>query len=111
MSQAQNYSEQTAESIDGEVRRIVVEQYARARKLVEGSLDILHSIAKALLEYETLDMRDIKTLMAGNSLTRSKPTTRIKTREQIEDERSRRNTAAAAGAGLLGGPLPEPGNA
>jgi cell division protease FtsH len=101
----QNYSEHTAQDIDDEVKRIVVEQYARAKKLIAENLEKLHSMAKALLEYETLDHKDVEVLMKGGTITRSKPQVRIRTREQIEEERKR---IAPAAPGILGGPLPEP---
>jgi cell division protease FtsH len=109
----QNYSEHTAQDIDDEVKRIVVEQYARAKKLIEANLEKLHAIAKALLEYETIDHKDIDVLMAGGSLTRTKPTVRIKTREQIEEDRKNKDTEArpTTAPPILGGPLPEPGGA
>jgi hypothetical protein len=56
-------------------------------------------------------MKDIKVLMAGQSITRTKPATRIKTRDQIEQERQAKAAEKAPGGGLLGGPLPEPGGA
>ena len=111
-STQQNYSDQTAVDIDDEVRRIVTEQHARAKKLIESQLEVLKKIAGALLEYETLDHKDIDTLMQGGPLTRTKPSVRIKTREQIEDERKRKEAEAPPPpAAILGGPLPEPGGA
>jgi cell division protease FtsH len=59
----QDYSEQTAQEIDVEVRRIINEQYARARKLIEDNLDKLNAIAEALLERETLDSEELDALM------------------------------------------------
>ena len=70
-----------------------MEQYARAKSIIEGNLDKLHVIAKALLEYETLDAPDLQALMQGRGMTRTKPTIRIKTREQLEDERKKREPA------------------
>ena len=106
LGQQANYSEQTAQTIDGEVHAIVMSQYRRARGLLEKNLDRLTAIAKALLEYETLDGADLKVLMHGGTIARTRPSIRIKTREQIDDERGRRD---AASPGLvLGGPTPEP---
>ena len=104
-SQQQNYSEQTSQTIDAEVHRIVMAQYERARALVAGHMDHLGAIAQALLVYETLDGADLKVLMAGGSITRTKPSVRIKTREQLEQERESRHTPTLGG---LGGPTPEP---
>ncbi|MEM9190639.1 MAG: ATP-dependent zinc metalloprotease FtsH [Myxococcota bacterium] len=63
-----DYSEHTAQEIDGEVRRIIQEQYDRARKLLEENADILDRIAEALLERETLDTEELTALMAGEPL-------------------------------------------
>jgi cell division protease FtsH len=81
-------------------------QYQRARVLLEKNLDRLTAIAKALLEYETLDGADLKVLMVGGTISRTRPSVRIKTREQLDDERGHRDVPAA-GLGL-GGPTPEP---
>ena len=106
LGQQANYSEQTAQTIDGEVHAIVMSQYRRARGLLEKNLDRLTAIAKALLEYETLDGADLKVLMHGGTISRTLPSIRIKTREQIDDERGRRDTASPGL--ILGGPTPEP---
>lgn len=109
-SQSQDYSEQTAQEIDAHVRRIVVDQYNRARQLLENNLDKLHRLAQALLEYETIDGKDIDLLMRGQPLTRQRPVVRIKTREQLEEERSKKAALpqeASAGA-LLADTMPEP---
>ena len=60
-----NMSEQTMQKVDAEVRRIIDQQYAQARKLIEDNQDKIHTMAKALLEYETLDMEQLDDIMAG----------------------------------------------
>src|SRR5207244_977019 len=50
-----NMSEETMQRVDMEVRRIIDEQYATARKLIEDNQDKMHAMAKALLEWETID--------------------------------------------------------
>ena len=104
LGQQQNYSEATAQMIDSEVRTIVTNQYTRARALLSANLEALGAIAKALLEHETLDGADLKVLMAGGSITRARPTVRIKTREQIEDDRAKVKNPGIS----LVGPTPEP---
>jgi cell division protease FtsH len=59
----QDYSEQTAQEIDVEVRSIIQAQYARARKLCEENEPKLHAIAEALLERETLDSEELDAIM------------------------------------------------
>ena len=65
---SKDYSEETARQIDDEVRRIVKEQYDRARVLIEEHVDKLDAIAEALLERETLDAEELRALMAGEPL-------------------------------------------
>lgn len=67
-----NISEQTMQRVDVEVRRIIDEQYALARKLIEENADKMHAMAKALLEWETIDMAQINDIMAGIEPTVSK---------------------------------------
>ncbi len=59
INKSRDYSEATAQEIDREVRRLVDEGYARARHLIETHRDKVEKIAKALLEYETLEGRQI----------------------------------------------------
>jgi cell division protease FtsH len=60
-----NISEQTMQKVDMEVRRIIDEQYALARKLIEDNSDKMHVMAKSLLEWETIDAEQIDDIMAG----------------------------------------------
>ena len=66
------YSEKTAEAIDGEVKKITNEAYQQAKELIEANKDNLQKIAKALLKYETLDADDVKLILEGGRL--DKPT-------------------------------------
>ncbi len=60
-----NISEETMRRVDVEVRRIIDEQYGIARKLIEDNQDKMHAMAKALLEWETIDGEQIDDIMAG----------------------------------------------
>ena len=60
-----NMSEQTMQKVDGEVRRIIDQQYALARKLIEDNKDKMHAMAKALLEWETIDTDQLDDIMSG----------------------------------------------
>jgi cell division protease FtsH len=62
-----NISEETMQKVDGEVRRIIDEQYALARRLIEENQDKMHAMAKALLEWETIDSDQINDIMAGRA--------------------------------------------
>ena len=67
-----NISEQTMQRVDTEVRRIIDEQYALARKLIEDNADKMHAMAKALLEWETIDMEQLNEIMDGREPTAPK---------------------------------------
>jgi cell division protease FtsH len=65
MGKTQTISEETSRKIDGEVRRLVEEGYAAARKILIEKRDQLEILAKGLLEYETLSGDEIVGLIAG----------------------------------------------
>jgi len=64
--QHRDYSEQTAIHIDREVRSIVEGNFQRAKALLTEHLDLLKLLAQALLEKETLDLKDLDQLIADN---------------------------------------------
>lgn len=65
VTKTKEISEQTAEAIDEEVRRIVDKTYSKAKTILENNIDILHAMAAALMKYETLDSEQIKDVMEG----------------------------------------------
>ena len=69
-SGAQAHSEDTAQRIDAEIRRIVTSQYDRATSILTEHRHELEQIAEGLMEYETLDGDDIDTLLRGGKLQR-----------------------------------------
>ncbi len=71
ITQTKMISEATAQKIDEEIRRIVEEGYQEARRILEEKIDLLHELAKALLEYETLTGEDIDRIMRGEPVVRS----------------------------------------
>ena len=58
-------SEETMRKVDIQIRRIIDEQYVTARKLIEDNKDKMHAMAKALLEWETIDAEQIDDIMGG----------------------------------------------
>ncbi|MGC9238896.1 MAG: ATP-dependent zinc metalloprotease FtsH [Acidithiobacillus sp.] len=60
-----NVSEQTAQTVDAEVRNIIQERYQVARNLIEENRDKVEIMAKALLRFETLDANQVNDIMAG----------------------------------------------
>ena len=67
--ESRNYSDAITYEIDKEMRRIVDECYRRARMVLTDQRDVLHRIARALLDRETLNSEEIDVLVAGESLT------------------------------------------
>ena len=59
------FSEGTAREIDAEVRRLVDEAYADAKRVIEENRDRLEELAKALLEKETMDGREVERMVRG----------------------------------------------
>jgi cell division protease FtsH len=68
-----NMSEKTMQTVDAEVRRIVDEQYAIARKLIEANKDKIEAMTQALLEWETIDSDQINDIMEGRPPRPPKP--------------------------------------
>ena len=66
-------SEATTQKVDAEIRRIIDQQYRVARKILEENRDKVELMAKALLEYETLDADQIGDIMSGKPPRPPKP--------------------------------------
>jgi len=66
----QNVSEATAKVIDEEIRRLVDEAERRCREVLSEHVDDLHALARGLLEYETLDSKEIEALLRGETIDR-----------------------------------------
>lgn len=73
IAQHRDYSEQTAQTIDREVRDILERNYKRAKEIVASKLHLLHDLAQALLEYETIDGVDVERILNGLKIERSSP--------------------------------------
>jgi cell division protease FtsH len=76
IAQHQDYSEETAINIDKEVKRIVMEQYERARQIIIEHRDALDRLAQELLSRETLDSVQIRRIVAGLPLDEDGPSPR-----------------------------------
>jgi cell division protease FtsH len=61
-------SEQTSQLVDAEVKRVIDHAYERAKQTLEANLGLLHQVAAALLERETLTGEDIEMLARGETL-------------------------------------------
>jgi len=100
----QNIAGSTAAKVDAEVKRIVEDAYVSAKKTLVDNLHELHALAKALLEYESLNGEEIPRVIKGEPLNRT-------TAEQEAEERRKRaksGTVPTAGGIDLGSPDPAP---
>ena len=100
VTQSKNMSDETASLVDAEVRRIVDEAYDKAKKILTDQLDDLHTLAKALLEYELLSGDEIKDLLAG------KPIIRDRDDDEPKDTTPRPSVPSGGGIGS-GGEVPQ----
>jgi len=76
VSRSQSVSEQTAQLIDQEVRRLIEEAEATARGVLTEHIEELHRLAGALLEYETLNGEESKKAIRGEDIGREDPANR-----------------------------------
>jgi cell division protease FtsH len=101
-SRQADYSEQTAQEIDQEVRGIVHRQYQRVREGLEQSREKLEAIANALMDRETLDSEEIMAVMEGRELPKREKVVIQSYAEKDKAARERRKVAS-----IFGGP-PKP---
>ncbi len=65
VSKQKTVSDETAHTIDSEIRKIIDEQYTRAKKLITDNMDKMHVMADALMKWETIDSGQIDEIMEG----------------------------------------------
>ena len=99
VARQQNISEETAKKIDGEIRRLVEAGYSEANQILTDKRSDLETLAKGLLEFETLTGDEIKDLLLGERPIRE---------SIIEPTAPRTSTVPTSGAGR-NRPRPEPG--
>ena len=66
VTQTQSVSEEIAQKIDKEIRKLIDEGYNKAREILTEKIDDLHKIAKALMTYETLTGEEIENIINKN---------------------------------------------
>jgi cell division protease FtsH len=66
--QSREYSESKAEEIDAEIHRIVMDGYNQAKRILLANMRALHEMAKALLEFETIDHDHVDMLVGGSTV-------------------------------------------
>ena len=72
VTQTQSVSEEIAQKIDKEIRKLVDEGYNKAKEILTEKIDDLHKIAKALITYETLTGEEIENIINKNLYPKDK---------------------------------------
>jgi len=105
VTQHKQVSDDTAHTIDEEIRKIIDANYERADKILKENIEKLHAMAKALMKYETIDDAQVKNIMEG------RPSGRPKDWDDVSEPDSPDGGSAAAeskdAAGEIGGPAQE----
>ncbi|MBN9045700.1 MAG: ATP-dependent zinc metalloprotease FtsH [Rhizobiales bacterium] len=110
VARTQNVSEETAEIIDAEVRRLIDEAYAEATRILTKKKKDWITLAEGLLEYETLSGDEIKALLAGNKPSRDQGNdtpSRGSGVPKAGSPRRRKSTEAGGEAGIEPKPQPQ----
>ena len=102
VTQHKQVSDETAHTIDEEVRNIIDANYKRAKKVLDDNVDKLHSMAKALIKYETIDATQIKDIMEGR-----KPQPPEDWDDSVDSTPSSDTPEAESDAPAIGGPATE----
>jgi cell division protease FtsH len=107
-NQHRDYSEKTAQEIDTLMRRMVEEQYARARGILTDHGDELERLARALVEHELLDAEEIGRVVRGEHLGTVKKTRTPLPPRPPENAGTRAAPEPTPAGGATATPSPEP---
>ncbi|MBI3207819.1 MAG: ATP-dependent metallopeptidase FtsH/Yme1/Tma family protein [Candidatus Solibacter usitatus] len=94
-----DYSEDTAQRIDEQVRAFVNAGYDRAKAIIENNREAIVRIAEALLEREVLDVHDVRLLIAGSPIAAQPPVDDDKPQQVVRPEGGIRVPGLMEGAG------------
>ena len=86
ISRQQNYGDEVAREIDKEVRKIVDSAYKDALTTLKKNIDKLNVMAKALLEYETLDASEVEMILNGETIDRPKPVRKLRSPDELSSQ-------------------------
>jgi cell division protease FtsH len=109
-AQHREVSDKTAELVDTEVKRVLEESYSRAREILQRDIDVLHRMAKALLDRETLDRTEVELIVEGKELPAPGTASHGRIDELLPRPRNKEKPASDGG-GVLGTPPAEPAGA
>ena len=103
VTQKKSVSENTAQEIDKEVKRIIIESQKKARLIIKKNIKQLHRLAKGLLKHETLNREEINDIIKGKKIKKELVSTKSKKypiRTSVPDASPRKKSPTT---------LPEPG--
>jgi cell division protease FtsH len=86
LSRAQNYSEETAQKIDIAIKRVIDEQFGRAKEILQENISALHASAEALLEYETVEGKHIHEILEHGKILSPVISSKPDESEDVETE-------------------------
>ncbi len=109
VTQRKNVSDATAKIIDEETRRVVDEAEQRARKILDDHIDDLHTLAKGLLEYETLSGDEVEALIKGEPVHRASEDQSPPGGGQVSSVPKTGGRGKKKPAGGISNPEPQPG--
>jgi len=105
VTQHKQVSDDTAHTIDEEVRKIIDVNYERADRILKENIEKLHVMAKALMMYETIDSTQVQAIMDGKQP--SPPADWDDTSEPKSPDGGSASAESDAAAGKIGGPAQE----
>jgi cell division protease FtsH len=84
-SKSSSMSDETARAIDAEIKDLIDRNYARAEKMLNDNIDVLHTMKDALMKYETIDAKQIDDLMERREV---RPPSDWEQRKSSDDDKS-----------------------
>ncbi len=110
VTQHKSVSDETAHAIDEEIRAIIDRNYQRSEKILDENKDQLHTMAEALMKYETIDASQIADIMAGrepkppSDWNESEPPSGSAKAKDDDSSDAAKGTAPSSEDGAIGGP-------
>jgi cell division protease FtsH len=108
VTQRKNVSDATAQLIDEETRALIQEAEDKARTILTENMDDLHTLAGALLEYESLSGEEVNALLRGEPIVRPIEEEEVESSKKKEGRHASVPASGAAGEEKPGGMEPEP---
>ena len=107
VTQHKQVSDDTAHTIDEEVRKIIDANYQRAARILKENVEKLHKMSAALMKYETIDITQVKDIMAGREPQPPEDWDDTVQPERPDDDGSATAESDDAAGGKIGGPAQE----